>query len=118
MDAAIQAWQTWNKERKNGFPTSQSYIVAEAAILEKRLLKDLSKLTEFCHTGQLEVYQSLLLNYCPKWEHFSFNGMVARTQLAAIDHNNNSERKQAVLQSEPQQDKRCERTKTMGSQTN
>ena len=40
----------------------------------------------------------MLLKYCPKREHFSFNGMVARTQLAAIDHNSNTERKQAVLQ--------------------
>lgn len=36
--------------------------------------------------------------------------MVARTQLAAIDHNNNSERKQAVLQSEPQQGKARHKT--------
>ena len=81
-------------------PTSQSYIVAEAVILEK-VLKDLTKLTEFYHTGQLEVYHSLLLKYCPKREHFSFNGMGAHTQLAAIDHND-SERKQAILKSGPQ----------------
>ena len=34
-------------------PTSQAYIAAEAIVLEKRLIKDLAKLTEFCHTGQL-----------------------------------------------------------------
>ena len=57
------------------------------------------KLTEFCHTGELEVYHSLLLKYCPKREHFSFKGMVARTELAALDHNSNVNREQAVLQS-------------------
>ena len=27
----------------------------ESVVLNKRLLKDLKKLTEFCHTGELEV---------------------------------------------------------------
>ena len=79
-------------------PTSQANIAAETIVLEKRLNKDLEKLTEFCHTGQLEVYHFLLLKYCPKREHFSFNGMVSRTQLAAVDHNSNTERKPAVFQ--------------------
>ena len=39
-----------------------------------------------------------MLKYVPKWEHFSYNGMLARTQLAILDHNNNVNRKQAVVQ--------------------
>ena len=38
----------------------------------------------------------MLLKYCPKREHFSFKGMVARTQLAAMDNNENVGRGQAV----------------------
>ena len=39
-----------------------------------------------------------MLKYVPKREHFSYNGMLARTQLAILDHNNNVNRKQAVVQ--------------------
>lgn len=39
----------------------------------------------------------MLLKYCPKREHFSYKGTVARKQLAAIDHNHNTSRKQAVI---------------------
>ena len=38
-----------------------------------------------------------MLKYVPKWEHFSYNGMLARTQLAILDHNNNVNRKQSVV---------------------
>ena len=43
--------------------------------------------TEFSHTGNLEVFHSLLLKYCPKRLHFSFYGMIARTQLAILHFN-------------------------------
>ena len=78
-------------------PTSTAYIALEEVVLEKKLLKDLSKVTEFCHTGDLEVYHSMLLKYCPKRQHFSHKGMVARTQLTAIDNNANCGRKQATV---------------------
>ena len=66
-------------------------------VLNKRFLKDIEKLTEFHHTGELEVYHSLLLKYVPKRLHYSYKGMVARTQLAVIDHNSNTGRKQATV---------------------
>ena len=31
--------------------------------VDKRLLKDLDKLTEFCYTGQIEVFHSLFKKY-------------------------------------------------------
>ena len=58
-------------------------------MLNRKLLKDLAKLADFCHTGGLEVYHSMLLKYCPKWEHFTYQGTLARTQLAALDNNSN-----------------------------
>ena len=90
---------TENEEKWWLSPTSQAYVAAEELVCEKKQLKNLHKLIEFCHTGELEVYHSLLLKYCPKREHFSFKGMVARTELAALDHNSNVNREQAVLQS-------------------
>ena len=68
---------------------SPSHVALEEVVLEK--------LTEFHHTGELEQYHSLLLKYSPKREHFSYNGMVARTQLAVLDHNHNVNRRQAVV---------------------
>ena len=41
-------------------------------------------MTDFNHTGTLEIYHSL---YSPKSLHFSCPVMIARTQLAVIDFN-------------------------------
>ena len=77
---------------------SPSHVALEEVVTNKKLLNDLEKRTEFHHTGELEQYHSVLLKYAPKREHFSYNGMVARTQLAMLDHNSNVHRKQAVIQ--------------------
>lgn len=86
------------KKKKWLKPDTPAYIALEEVVLNKKLLKDIVKLTELCHTGQLEMYHSEYLKYCPKREHFSHKGMVARTQLTALDHNANHGRKQAVAQ--------------------
>ena len=65
-------------------PGSQAHIALEEVVLNKKLLKDLEKLTDFCHTGKIEVYHSMMLKYASKREHYSYQGMVAWTQLAAI----------------------------------
>ena len=64
-----------------------SCLCIEEIVTKKKLLNDLNKLTEFHHTGELEQYHLVLPKYAPKREHFSYNGMVARTQLALLDHN-------------------------------
>lgn len=88
-----------SKERKTKWlkPGSPAHIAMEEVVMNKKLLKDISKLTEFHHTGSLEVFHSLLLKYAPKRLHFSYQGMVARTQLAVIDHNSNVKRQQALV---------------------
>lgn len=75
---------------------SEAHDVLKKVVLDKLLLKDVRHITGFCHTGQLEVYHSVLLKYAPKRQHFSYEGMWCRTQLAAIDHNYHVGRKQAV----------------------
>ena len=62
---------------------------------EKTLLNDLQYLTEFNHTGQLEVYHSLYNKYCLERLHFGWNGMVARSELAILDHNSGTDCAQA-----------------------
>lgn len=66
------------------------------SVLDKRLLKDMKKLAKFCHTGNLEVYHSLMTNIS-KRQHFSYNYMLARIQLAALDHNHNIDNKQQLV---------------------
>jgi hypothetical protein len=41
------------------------------------------------HTGNLESYHNLHLVYAPKRIAYSYSGMVLRTILAVLDHNNN-----------------------------
>ena len=62
----------------------------------KLLLKDIAMLAEFIHTGILEMYHGLMAKkYCQKVQHYSYDGMRARTQLAILDHNHNVGRNQA-----------------------
>ena len=39
----------------------------------------------------------MMLKYCSKQEHFSYKGMVARTQLAALDNNAYADRPQVLV---------------------
>ena len=66
---------------------SSAYRALEKIVGCPKLLADLKYLTDFKHTGTLEVYHSLYNKYCPKRLCFSYEGMVARTQLAVMDHN-------------------------------
>ena len=82
---------------------SPPHVALEEIVINKKLLNDLEKLTEFHHTGELESYHSVMTKYVPKREHFSYDGMVARTQLAILDHNANVGRKLAEIKKEASQ---------------
>ena len=58
------------------------YEALQKIVFMPSLLRDLQYLTDFSHTGSLEVYHALVNKYCPKIRHFSNAGMVRRTQLA------------------------------------
>ena len=58
-------------------PDTPAYIALEEVVLNKKILKDIEELTEFCHTGKLEMCHSEYLKYCPKREHFSHKGLLA-----------------------------------------
>ena len=75
---------------------SKAHNALKEVVLDKRLIKDIRQLSEFCHTGSLEVYHSLMLKYVPKRQEFDFDQMVARTALAVIDHNMSRNRAQAT----------------------
>ena len=77
---------------------SASHNALRKVVLKDSLLRDMKKLSGFHHTGSLEVFHSLLLKYCPKRQHFSYVGMQAdaRIELAILDHNYNTQQKQAT----------------------
>ena len=62
-------------------------------VFQKQLSEDIGELSEFCHTGDLEVFHSSLLRLLPKRLSFSYHGTMALIQLAALHHNFNVERK-------------------------
>ena len=65
-------------------------------VVDKTLLQDMEKLTEFRHTGGNEQFHNAQLRFVPKRNHFNYEGMRARTQLASLDHNHNTLREQAT----------------------
>ena len=68
-------------------PTSDAFKPLKLIVFNKGTLNDLKHFTKFLHTGTLEVYHSLYNKWMPKSHHFSYNGIIARSQLAALDFN-------------------------------
>ena len=64
-----------NRENLWMKPGSPSHKLLQDIVFDVKLLKAIDKLTQFCHTGPLEVAHSLYLKYCPKRQHFSYKGM-------------------------------------------
>ncbi|KAK0148355.1 hypothetical protein N1851_011326 [Merluccius polli] len=79
-------------------PGSEGHQALVKTVKDKRLLKDLGHLTKCIHTTSLEVYHSMYLKYLPKRTHFGYDVMIHASMLAALDHNNNANRGQAVYQ--------------------
>ena len=76
-------------------PKSEAFEALQKIVLDAKVLKDLNYLNKFCHTGVLEVYHSLYNKWAPKRQHFSYQGMLARSQLAIMDFNQGSNLEQA-----------------------
>ncbi|XP_048010409.1 uncharacterized protein LOC125244363 [Megalobrama amblycephala] len=79
-------------------PESEAHKALVRTVKDKRLLKDLDHLTKSIHTTTLEVFHSMYLKYLPKRIHFGYDVMVHASMIAALDHNNNTNREQAVFQ--------------------
>ena len=75
---------------------SVAHNALRKVVLQDTLLRDMKKFVGFHHTGSLEAFHSLLLKYCPKRQHFSYVGMQAHIELAILDHNYNTQCKQAT----------------------
>ncbi|XP_077135928.1 uncharacterized protein LOC143793134 [Ranitomeya variabilis] len=66
-------------------------------VLNKRLQQDLRHLCQLCNSAELEVYHGATSKYQPKRDPFFVEDLVARTQLAILDHNNNVKHVQAMV---------------------
>jgi hypothetical protein len=82
-------------------PNSPALEAFASVILDKLIMKDIGKLSCFSHTGNLESYHSEMIRYMPKNKYFSYQGMICRTQLCAMDHNIHVNREQIVNRSGP-----------------
>ena len=80
-------------------PSSAAYIELKKIATNDTFIKDLKHLTEFKHSGNIEVFNSLLLKYLPKRIHFSMKGMIARTEIAILDFNSGASCEQAETKS-------------------
>ena len=71
-------------------PKSEAFEVLQNIVLDKKVLQNLFYLTKFCRTGVVEIYHSLYNKWAPKWQHFSYLVMLAKSQLAIMDFNKGS----------------------------
>jgi len=73
---------------------STAHAVMRKFLLSANLRKDLLQIGNSIHTTGLEVYHNVISKYLPKLYHFEFDHMEIGTILAALDNNENTERKQ------------------------
>ncbi|XP_040071936.1 uncharacterized protein LOC115322732 isoform X2 [Ixodes scapularis] len=77
-------------------PNSQAYNQFKSITGNKLLLKDLAQMSPHGQTYALEAFHSVLIDFAPKSQAFSPEGMLAKTRLAILHFNENSNRCQAV----------------------
>ncbi|XP_058617212.1 uncharacterized protein LOC131530781 isoform X2 [Onychostoma macrolepis] len=82
-----------NKWLRAGTP---AFCRLEKVLTNKRILKDVEKLSPHHQTSSLEVFHSVIRCFVPKNFVFSFLGMLCRLYLAALHFNENAERPQAT----------------------
>ena len=79
-------------------PKSEAFEAVQNIVLDKKVLENLSYLTKFCHAEVLNIYISLYNERAPKRQHFSYLGILARSQLAIMDFNKESNLEQATTE--------------------
>ena len=94
LSPASQRKKKWFK------PIDKAFKALEKVVNDPRVVKDLRQLSLFCHTGDIEVFNSMMLKYVPKRQEFQYPKMVARTQLATLDDNFILKRKKNRIQQE------------------
>ena len=71
------------RERKEKFRTA-AHVALEEVVFNKKLLKDLKLVTEFHHTGNLEVYHSMMLKFVLKDSTLAMRGWLPAHNLLPL----------------------------------
>lgn len=74
------------------FEGSESFQRLKAILAAPHLLRDLPRASHKAQTFGLEAFHSLLIHFAPKSSKFTYEGMLARTKIAALHYNENSGR--------------------------
>ncbi|XP_039550333.1 uncharacterized protein LOC120495031 isoform X2 [Pimephales promelas] len=82
--------------RKTTDKNSQAFNKLEKLLTNKRMLKDVAKLSPHHQTSSLEAFHAVTLCFAPKNVVFSFIGMLCRLYLAAMHYNENAETHEGV----------------------
>ncbi|KAI7803826.1 hypothetical protein IRJ41_012114 [Triplophysa rosa] len=89
-----------SRDHKKWFqPGSMPLQKVEKIMNNKRVLKDVERLSHHYQTSSLEAFHGVILRFAPKNVVFPFIGMLCRLYLAAIHYNENRDREQAVTTS-------------------
>ncbi|CAN7985428.1 unnamed protein product [Ixodes hexagonus] len=83
-------------EREWLSPGTAAYKRFTGITTQRTLLRDMEHVSPVGHTYNLESYHSTVIRFATKSQAFTPPIMLARTRLAALHHNANSERCQAV----------------------
>ncbi|XP_070545714.1 uncharacterized protein [Ptychodera flava] len=75
---------------------SPAHLALKGIVEDKRFLRTFSYYVNFRHSGFVESFHSHLLMYAPKRHAYTYVAYKARIQLAAIDFNKHTNRKQAL----------------------
>ncbi|XP_061599729.1 uncharacterized protein LOC133462479 [Cololabis saira] len=82
----------WSKWLKAG---SSAFHKLEKVLENKRILKDVMKLSPHHQTSSLEAFHAVIIRFAPKSVAYTYIGMLCRTLLAVLHFNENSRRPQA-----------------------
>ncbi|KAM7300582.1 uncharacterized protein ISCGN_016193 [Ixodes scapularis] len=71
---------------------TETFRRLESVLVPAHLLKDIPRISHKQQTYALESFHALLIHYAPKSPKFTYAGMLARTQVAALHYNFNADR--------------------------
>ncbi|XDV52485.1 hypothetical protein PO909_021212 [Leuciscus waleckii] len=77
-------------------PGTMVLYKVEKLLMNKRVLRDVEKLSHQHKTSALESFHSVIQRFAPKNVVFPFIGMLCRVYLAAMHFNENADREQAM----------------------
>ncbi|XP_037502479.1 uncharacterized protein LOC119376867 [Rhipicephalus sanguineus] len=80
-------------------PGTDAYDKVCSILSNKRLLEDIRQMSPNFQTYGVESFHAIINRFAPKCYAFSYHGILARCQLAALHYNENADRMQAHTQS-------------------